>query len=75
MCALYEGGMIDLGERWAAEERSVFHACAPDVRTPWVGEATTCACGAIVPRRVRSFRSWLMSADPRDLDPPPDDPL
>jgi hypothetical protein len=59
--------VIDLGEKWAAEDRSVFHACAPDVRTPWLGASSACACGALVPRRVRNFRDWLVAADRRDL--------
>jgi hypothetical protein len=63
-----EGVMIDLGERWAAEDRNVFHSCAPDVRTPWMGEALSCACGALVPRRVQKFREWLATADRGDLD-------
>ena len=62
--------MIDLGEKWAAEARSVFHACAPDVRTPWLGDEPACACGALVPRRVRNFRDWLATAGRDDPGSP-----
>jgi hypothetical protein len=60
--------VIDLGEKWGAEHRSVFHACAPDVRTPWLGDDPACACGALVPRRVRNFRDWLVASDNADPD-------
>ena len=68
LCAPQGGGvLIELGERWAAEERTVFHACGPDVRTPWIDDGPACACGTLVPRRVRSFRDWLRAADRPDL--------
>jgi hypothetical protein len=64
--------MIELGDRWGAEDRSVFHVCAPGVRTPWVGDADACACGTLVPRRVRRFREWLMASERPNLGSLPD---
>jgi hypothetical protein len=53
-----DGVVIDFGQGWIAEGERVFHSCGPDVRA-MLGDATSCECGAEIPRIVEEFRAWL----------------